>query len=91
MKSVLLTMLEISIAKSGDVNSGPYKLKSKVDEWKTTSPMGSYITRDPNGQVLNSLDHNKGGEGLHPSIKSYIDKLQNSDGSEEESQNLFQR
>ena len=80
-----------AIAIPGDVNAGPYKIKVPKTEWDTSDPTGSYSTIDPNGKAIGILDYSKGGEGQPNSISNYINKLQNSDGSQEKSQNLFQR
>ena len=89
--AMLYKVIFEQVAKSQDIAAGPYKLKAPRTEWDTANPMGSYSTTDPNGKVLGVLDSAKGGEGQPSSITSYIDKLQNSDGTQEKSQNLFQR
>ena len=89
--AMLYKVISEQVAKSQDIAAGPYKLKAPRTEWDTANPIGSYITSDPNGKVLGALDSAKGGEGQPGSITSYVDKLQNSDGTQEKSQNLFQR
>ena len=87
----LYEVISEQVAKPADVDAGPHKVRAPRNDWDTANPMGSYGTVDPNGKVQGVLDHSKGGEGQPDSISSYINTLQNSDGSKEQSQNLFQR